>query len=297
MISPSLVILFAILSFGIMTIFMLAFGAKKNSRSRVRMNSSVHPLIRFAAEVGSGYRYNLRGKRKPDEHSWLDTLYRKRELLIQQANNPWGVDAQTFVVIQFTLFATGMVAGSLVGFLIANSILALVIALLLGVSGWMYPTLVYQRSVTFRENSYRRELSDALNLVHLNVERHAFPQAVEMSYPKMLPGLIQEEFKAVSNELNAGRSQDLVLKRWLDRTPSESSAMLVRNLYTATKKNQPVDEVIEMNIEIGAQEYFEYLMLLQQKIQPKLVAVFGLLIFPALLVSMLAPVVPTLQLI
>ena len=149
----------------------------------------------------------------------------KLQNLIVRAGDPWGIRAEEFRFFQVVCGILGIVGG-FTGFLLTSSVADIpwwIFVLGGGALGFFAPHLTYQEKAKRRDLDFKRQLPEALDLITISLAGgNTFTHALRESIPQMPKGVLRDEFQAVLNNVDTGRSLNEALDNFGNRAPSDA---------------------------------------------------------------------------
>lgn len=215
-----------------------------------------------------------------------------RKLLIQ-AGEPGGLSVLDFFGLRL-LF--GVLGGGL-GFMVLrrNSIpVALVGALCLGGILSFLPLFWLRSRAKRRNQEITRALADALDMMTIAVEAGLAFESALLRVADRWDNALSREFRRVVMEMRLGTPRDLALQHLAERTNSEDLRMFVAILVQANQLGLSIAQVLHSQ---AAQMRMRRRQRAEERARQagiKMLFPLVFLIFPALMVVVLGPAVPTL---
>ena len=224
----------------------------------------------------------------------VDQKSPKMDLLIQKSGNPWGIKANEFLIFQITFAIMGLIAGTLVGYVMKNygpwDLAIYWYSIGLGLLGFIYPKTYYSSEAKKRDIDFKRQLPDALDLIIISLSAGVtFPTALREALPNMKDGVLKEEFRNISLSLDSGKTLAESLDGFASRSPSESISSFVRAVREATELNVPLIEIMESRADASRKEYFALLQQKTASLESKMMGILTPTLIPALLILVIAP--------
>lgn len=211
------------------------------------------------------------------------------------AGNPMNMQAGEFYFMQvvFALFGLG------IAFLVNRDINSLnLTSLALGLLGFLFffilPTIWLNNRVRTRQDEIRRELPDALDMLSVCASAGlGFDQSLQK-----ISGYWQSdlgnELKRVIHEMEMGVSRSVALKNMSDRLDVEDLSRFISIIIQAETLGMSYADVLHSQAgqlrvlrQYRARE-------ISSRLPAKMIIPLALLIFPALITVILAPILPTL---
>ncbi|MCX7711655.1 MAG: type II secretion system F family protein [Clostridia bacterium] len=141
----------------------------------------------------------------------------------------------TVCLILFGVFgAIGLVASRNAG-----------VALILGVMGWIIPSVVLNSKIKGREKQLNEQLCDAIILISNSLKAgYSFFQAVD-TVAKEMTGPISEEFTLLQKEINLGLPTDKALENLVSRVSSDNLELVVTAVLIQRQVGGNLAEVLD----------------------------------------------------
>lgn len=189
------------------------------------------------------------------EHSMAERLRR--------SGNPWNITPEEFMIIKIGGCVFGCVFGLLTYFLIKDFIAWLpwyVYMIAMGLVGFLLPDRKCSKLEEQRQLAFRKELPEALDLLIIaNSVDSAMPDSIRKITPLLKDGIVKDEFKTVSADLNAGRPLDQALTGMAERAPSPEIEGFVSTVIQANEQGQDVTDALRRRAKASRAEYIALL--------------------------------------
>ena len=219
----------------------------------------------------------------------LETI--ERRLVI--AGNPYGMGSRGFLGVQFVTIIIGF-GLALAVFSRGLERLNLVTGLMLIIGSLIVPSLWLLRAGRRRQDEVRKGLPDALDMLSVCASAGlGFDQSLQQ-VGEQWGTEVGHEFSRAVNELNMGLSRQEALRNLADRVEIIELSTFVSLIIQAEQLGMSIAETLHTQAEqmrmfrrFRAEEQI-------QKIPTKMLFPIAFLIFPAILVVVLGPAVPTL---
>lgn len=227
------------------------------------------------------------------EHGELDLEGWGRRLVQAGFWNPEAVRIFFGIRVASTggLIFTGLVAGVLVD---ARLLATLVLALSLGVLGWLTPNWYVLRRRRMRRAQIHSALADALDLLVACVEagmglNQALVRVAEEIRNVCQP--LSEEFSMVNLEIRAGTPRDRALRNLAERTGIDDVEALISTLIQTERFGTSVGRALRIQAGTLREKRRQRAEEAAAKTTIKIIFPLVLFVFPALFVVILGPAV------
>jgi tight adherence protein C len=127
----------------------------------------------------------------------------------------------------------GFVGGTFLGGLTGNGTLGILLALLFGFVGFMFPDIFVSFKARSRREEIRSELPDALDLLAVSVEAGLGFDAAISKLTEHMDGPLVEEFALTLGEMRIGESRQNALQKMVERVQAPELASFVRAIIQA----------------------------------------------------------------
>lgn len=214
------------------------------------------------------------------------------EALIIRSGNPWKLTAYEFNFMKFVCAFIGFVASWPIWWFVSTMQNVPWWAMVAGITllAYLLPEMHYKDSATKRELEFMRRLPEALDLLIIAIGSGiTFQQALREILPNMHPGILQEEFAAMSRKIDAGHSLDTVLDEFAERAPNEGIITFVRSLQESIKVNVPIMNTLQARSEASRAEFFALVHKRIATLESKMMGILTPTLVPAIMITVLAP--------
>ena len=208
----------------------------------------------------------------------------------------WNPEApRLFYGTRVILAAGSVVVGLVAGMLLEARLLGtMVLALWLGVFGWLVPSWYVLRRLHTRRRGIQLALADALDLLVACVEagmglNQALVRVAEEI--RNISDALSEELAMVNLEIRAGTPRDQALRNLAERTGSEDVEALTSTLIQTERFGTSVGRALRVQANTLRQKRRQRAEEAAAKTTIKLVFPLVLFVFPALFVVILGPAV------
>ncbi|MFA5788215.1 MAG: type II secretion system F family protein [Actinomycetota bacterium] len=214
---------------------------------------------------------------------------RLRQELIY-AGSPSGWDAERLLALKVlgtvVLFAAGLVVPKALG---APTFRAFILAVLLGGTGYYVPEWILKNRSAHRQESIRRTLPDALDLLSITVEAGLGFDAALARVARQVGGPIGEEMHRVLQEIQLGRPRSEALRDLADRSTVDELKSFVMAMVQADIFGIAIAKVLHVQAHEMRVKRRQRAEERAQKLPVKIVFPLILCIMPALFVVLLGP--------
>lgn len=196
-----------------------------------------------------------------------------------------------FILLRGLFFALGLaMAVYAYQFLAPRNILH---ALISGISalavGALLPDYWLQACVNQRQNTIRKMLPDAIDLLVVSVEAGTGFDAAMGYVEERFGGPIAEEFGRALQEMRLGKPRAMALRDMANRTAVEEVSIFVAAVCQADQLGVSMAQVLRVQAEALRQKRLYRIREMAQKLPVKMLFPLVFLIFPALFVVILGP--------
>lgn len=212
--------------------------------------------------------------------------------LLKRSGNPWKINEQEFIFITILSLAVGSIIGTVIGFITYSSSNFPIYILTLGgaCGGFFMPYAILKEKADSRENSFRRELPEALDLITISLAGgKTFQMALRESVPNMNDSLLKEEFKTILSSLDTSRPLHDCLEDFKNRAPNENIRVFVQAVQESLALDVPLVHVLRSRAEDSRQELFYFIQGKIAELPTKLMSVLTPTITIALLIITASP--------
>lgn len=214
------------------------------------------------------------------------------EALLVKSGNPWGLKADEFIFFQYTAGLLGFAIGWLM-WLPLDAILGLHWGIVVGfftVLGFFIPKLKYYDVAKKRDLDFKRHLPESLDLIIISLSAsNTFNQAVRESLPNMPEGVLKDEFIAMNQAVDTGKTMNQALEDFAKRAPNESIATFVKAVQEANELNVSLIKTLESRAHASRQEFFALIHNKTASLPSKMMGIITPTLIPALLIIVLLP--------
>jgi tight adherence protein C len=238
---------------------------------------------------------------KPLIKSWSNRLgsrspaksTEKYRLKLAQAGNPSGMGVTEFLGLRI-LVAIGLGAGVflLMTLLAHNATMAMLMAPVLGIFGFMLPGIWLDRKIKFRRKEIRKSLPDAIDLLTISVEAGLGFDPALMRVAEKWDNALTREFARVLSEMRIGKTKREALREMADRCDEDGLRAFVSAVVQADQLGVAITQVLRIQSEAMRVKRRQLAEELAQKAPIKMLFPMVFLIFPALYVIILGPAIP-----
>lgn len=218
--------------------------------------------------------------------------YPKINSLIRRSGNPWKLNAQEFVFMQWTFALIGFIIAWPVWFLL-KFVIAIpwfIIVPAFTVLFYFYPKSKYSDQAKKRDLEFKRQLPEALDLMIISLSAGTtFSQALRDSIPNMPDGILKDEFVQIDKNIKTGISLDEALTAFGERAPNDAINSFVKAVKEATKLDVPIIEILEARSAASRQEFYALIHNKTAKLESKMMLILTPTLIPAILIIAVLP--------
>lgn len=214
------------------------------------------------------------------------------ENLLIKAGNPWGLTVSEFKTMKMSMMFYGLIIGFVIGIPLSLSapIPSPVTAGLVALLMFNYPSSKYKDLAKTRDLEFKRQLPEALDLIHIALSGGmSFARAIESSIPSMQDGIVKDEFKNISRDVNSGATMHDALDKFADRAPNDSIKTFARSVQAAIKTNAPMAEILESRAKASREDFFSFIHQKVAQLESKIWMILSPTMLPALMIITVLP--------
>jgi tight adherence protein C len=229
------------------------------------------------------------GRRTPTK-----TLEANR-LKIMRAGNPSGIGPIEFQGLRL-LLAIGLGVGSFFLLSIPGDLQAtmLLIPVALGVFGFLLPSIWLDRKIKARKKEIQKSLPDAIDLLSISVESGLGFDPALMRVAEKWDNALTREFARMLSEMRIGKPRREALREMAERIDNDSLTTFVSSVIQADQLGVPITQVLRIQSETLRVKRRQIAEELAHKAPIKMLIPIAFLIFPAMFVIILGPMIPKL---
>lgn len=211
--------------------------------------------------------------------------------VFKASGNPWGVTKLEFFTLRVAYGLVYLIGGAIfsVSFIAmnptGNSMIFLPIVGILAFLGWNKPISTYRKIAKERDVDFKKhfpEMLDYLTMI-MGDGTYTFANALDVVIPYLPESAVKEEFKKVTDSINAGLTTEIALRGLANRVPSESLQAFVNAVNNANSLNTPMDDLMRTRAKKSREDLMNEIELVIQGLPTKTM----LTIAPATIISML----------
>jgi tight adherence protein C len=197
------------------------------------------------------------------------------------AGYPHGLDAETFVVVKYTVLAVMILGG-----LFSRSFLML---LILGTLGIIMPDIYLNLCCNRRKDRITRSLPDTLDLLSVSVEAGLGFDAALQKVVEKSEGPLADEFSEALNEIKMGKPRREALKDMAARMEVDDVSTFVGAIVQADTLGVSITNVLRIQAEQVREKRKQRAEEKAQKAPVKMLIPILLFIFPTIFIVLLGP--------
>lgn len=230
-------------------------------------------------------RFTLLGRRlTPDGQ--VDRIRRR----LEGAGNPPAWDVDRVLAFKVLGLMIGLVLGVTVPLLLGRGVLTVVVvALLLGVVGFMTADIVLYQAAYNRRERLRRDLPDALDLLSISVEAGLAFDAALSQVARNTTGPLAQEFSRVLQEMQIGMSRSNALRTLGERSNAPELRGFVTAMIQADTFGIPIAKVLRVQAKDLRSKRAQHAEEKAQRIPVKILFPLIFCILPCLFVIVIGP--------
>ncbi|MEX1193702.1 MAG: type II secretion system F family protein [Dehalococcoidia bacterium] len=154
----------------------------------------------------------------------------------------WGLKVSEYLLIRLVAAAVLGLGGLLVG---SASPLGLLIAVVLGGTGFMLPSVLLRYYRSRRQRAINGQLAEMLSLLSNSLRSgFAFTQAAELAAKQLGPPITQE-LERFLHDISLGASTDTALQKMADRSGSYDLDMMVSSIMIQRNTGGNLSEILD----------------------------------------------------
>ena len=214
------------------------------------------------------------------------------ESLLVRSGNPWNVTVSEFKLLKWVGLFLGFVIGLVVGIPVGlmTPVPSFVVIALCAFTGFYIPTSKHKDLAARRDQEFKRQLPEALDLIHIALSGgSSFQRAIDASIPSMQQGIVRTEFERISRDINSGATMERALDRFAERAPSDSVKTFARSVQSAIKTNAPLAEILAARAKASREEFFAYIHQKVAQLESKIWMILSPTMLPALMIITILP--------
>lgn len=247
-------------------------------------------LLKIMSSIGNDF-YNAlpEGIIKTDKRERVNP---RVESLIVRSGNPWNLNVNEFVFLQYLGAFLGFIAGWIVwfGLSVFTSIPWFVVVGLITIFAFFIPRIKYNDQAKARDLEFKRQLPEALDLLIISLSGgRTFTQSVREIIPNMNESVLKEEFKSMVKAIDTGRTLNEALDTFASKAPNESILTFIRSVQSATEVNAPLVETLEARADASRQEFFALIHEKTAQLESKIFMALTPTLMPAVMIIAIAP--------
>lgn len=211
------------------------------------------------------------------------------------AGNPANMHAAEFIAVRFLVFIVALGLAVWLNRDIDNlDMLIVVLGLILAIIGLFYPTVWLNGRMRKRQDEIRRALPDALDMLSVCASAGlGFDQSLQ-KISGYWDTELGREFKRVTQEMEMGISRADALKSMSDRLDVDDLTTFIAILVQAERIGMSYADVLHSQaIQMRIQRQYRAREIIN-RLPGKIIVPVAVLIFPAMIVVILGPAIPTL---
>lgn len=202
------------------------------------------------------------------------------------SGNPWGVTKMEFLALRVAYGFIYTILGSLFAVIIQPGlIMSVLIVLILAYLGWNKPLSKYKSIAKERSNDFKKHFPEMLDYLTMIMSdgNYTFANAIETVLPYLPESAVKEEFKKVTDSVNAGMNMETALNELAERLPSPALEAFVKAVNNANQLNTPMDDLMKTRAKKSREDLLNDIEIIIQGLPTKTM----LTVAPAAIFSML----------
>ena len=217
----------------------------------------------------------------------------KFKLKLAQAGNPSGMGVTEFLGLRILVaLCLGIGVFFLLLIMAGNPSLAVMLAPVLGIFGYMLPGIWLDRKIKRRRKEITKSLPGAIDLLTISVEAGLGFDPALMRVAEKWDNALTKEFARVLSEMRIGKTKREALREMALRVDEDGLTTFVGSIIQADQLGVAITHVLRIQSEAMRVRRRQRAEALAQKAPLKMLFPMVFLIFPALYVVILGPAVP-----
>lgn len=219
----------------------------------------------------------------------MDSYRVKQNKLLIQASRPCGFSVDEFNASRFIAVCLGALVGAYIDFELSTSPL---IALGLGVLGFVYPDIWLKGAIQKRRRSIFRNLPDTLDILRLAVDAGLdLSSALKVVVARGRKSPLLDELENVERDMTLGRTRKEALKDFADRIGMAEVNSFVLSLIQADQLGSSIGPVLKTQSDMARSRRWQLAEALVNKMPMKMLGPLVLFIFPSSFVILFTPLI------
>lgn len=277
----------------LVALIMYAIFVPKSSKRFVPSNDSVlasNPMMKLVTSLGNEIYAAMPAYF--DKSEIKEVKNPKIEALLIKSGNPWNLTVEEFISFRYLAAIVGFVLSWPIWILLSTLITLpwyVVVPLITLFAGYV-PTSKYNDAAKKRDADFRKQLPEALDLITISLSGGTtFPTALSNVQPTMEDGVLKEEFKNITNALDAGETLNEALEQFANRAPNDGVMTFIRSVQSATQVNAPLAEILESRAKATREEFFAIISQKAAQLESKMWLILAPTLMPAVILIAIAP--------
>jgi tight adherence protein C len=198
-----------------------------------------------------------------------------------------------FLAAKVVLGAAGVALGGLLGVVTQGAAQALLLAVVLGIAGFVLLDLVASHRARERREQMRMDLPDVLDILAVSVEAGLSFDGALAKLSEHKQGPLVEQFQLVLSELAIGENRSYALRKMADRLDIPELTAVVTALIQSEQLGSPLGKMLRTQATEARQRRRVAAEERAMKAPVKMVLPIGLFIFPSVFIVIIAPALIT----
>lgn len=207
--------------------------------------------------------------------------------IFKSSGNPWGVTKMEFLALRVAYaFIFGIIAVIFTLIIQPGLILGVLIFLIMVYLGWNNPMSKYKSIAKKRASDFQKHFPEMLDYLTMIMSdgNYTFANAIETVIPYLPESAVKDEFKKVTDSINAGMNTETALNELGERLPSPGLEAFIKAVNNANQLNTPMDGLMKTRAKKSREDLLNEIELIIQGLPTKTM----LTVAPATILSMLA---------
>lgn len=228
----------------------------------------------------------------PWTHNMRKEAKDRIRILLLQSGNPFKLNPEEYVALQWLSALAGMVIGIVIGIFSPVDFLNFYFTVpFFAVVMFFLPHMIHTSRRDSKSHAVQKELPEALDLIVVTISAGKTFNAALSSVSERLPegGVLKTELARVSNEIGSGISPSKSLQGLSYRIASDDVASFVGSVLQSEKTGADPTETLEAQAQFARQSYEAKLEQKTARLSTLMFVPLILTMLPAMMIIFLAP--------
>jgi len=200
-----------------------------------------------------------------------------------------------FLAAKVVLATVGVLVGGLLGVIAHSTPRSILLAVVLGVTGFFVLDVVASHRARARREQMRMDLPDVLDILAVSVEAGLSFDGALAKLSEHKQGPLVEQFQLVLSELAIGENRSYALRKLADRLDIQELTAVVTALIQSEQLGSPLGTMLRTQASEARQRRRVAAEERAMKAPVKMVLPIGLFIFPSVFIVIIAPALITIM--